>query len=411
MKRQSISKNLKVVVLGFIYFTFTFGLMGAAGAAETRGVSATEVRIGIVPDLTGPSARGCRGHLWGIKNYLNEINAKGGIYGRKIRLFIQDGKYNPSVGMRAFKKLVLKAKVFAMIGNMGSAPVKAQLPLIKKYKMPLISPAVVSHWISYPPKKYVFSTMLSQGYCARVLIDYVVDEIGDKNPRIGVLFVNTELGHESIREIREHTGMYGFNVTAAVSYAPGSISLAGQIAKLKAAGVDYVMLCGITIGAVYACKEAAKLDWKPQFLFPGVMTEETIFSLGKGAVFYGKAPIGASEYFPISADFPAKKIMQKWLEKDPQKKVLSLSDLHGLTYAKTLVEGLKRTGKDLSVEGFIHALEGIKNWDNGGQSTISFGQNNRQGVTKVLVFKGIKEGPDEIGKWDIIKMWTEPKKR
>ncbi len=76
--------------------------------AETRGVSATEIRMGYIPDLTGPSARGCRGHLWGITNYLNEVNASGGIHGRKINLYIQDGKYNPSIGMSAFKKLVLK---------------------------------------------------------------------------------------------------------------------------------------------------------------------------------------------------------------------------------------------------------------------------------------------------------------
>ncbi|MBW2144565.1 MAG: hypothetical protein JRG75_09240 [Deltaproteobacteria bacterium] len=51
--------------------------------AETRGVSETGIRIGCIPDLTGPSARGCRGHLWGITNYLDEINARGGIHGGK----------------------------------------------------------------------------------------------------------------------------------------------------------------------------------------------------------------------------------------------------------------------------------------------------------------------------------------
>ena len=126
---------------------------GILFSSEIRGVDENEIRIGYIPDFTGPSARGCRGHLWGMTNYFSEVNIKGGIHGRKIKLLIQDGKYNPSIGISAFKKLVLKEKVFAMVGNMGSASVKAQLPYIQKYRMPLISPAVQSWWISNPPKK------------------------------------------------------------------------------------------------------------------------------------------------------------------------------------------------------------------------------------------------------------------
>jgi ABC-type branched-subunit amino acid transport system substrate-binding protein len=249
--------------------------------------------------------------------------------------------------------------------------------------------------------------MLSQGYCARVLIDYVVKELGDKQPRIGVLYINTELGHASLREIKEQSGMYGFSVSATVSYAPGSISLSGQIAKLKAAQVDYVMLCGITTGAVYACKEAVKLDWKPQFLFPGVVTDEAVFSLGRDAIFYGKPPLGASEYFPVSHDFPAKETLLRWLKHDPKKKMITLYDIHGFTYAKTLVEGLKRAGPDLTVKGFVAAMEEIKNWDNGAQAPLTFGLNKRQGVSKVIVLRGVQGSKGETGGWEIIQSWTE----
>jgi branched-chain amino acid transport system substrate-binding protein len=390
----------------FIFVVSVCFPSGISFAGKIRGVSENEIRIGYIPDFTGPSARGCRGHLWGMENYFNEINAKGGIHGRKVKLVIQDGKYNPSIGIRAFKKLVLKEKVFAMIANMGSASVKAQLPYIEKHRIPLISPAVQSWWISHPPKKYVFSTMCSQGYCARVLIDYVVNELRDKDGNIGVLYVNTELGHESLREIREQAGMYGLEISAAAGYSPGSVSLSGQIAKLKAADVDYVFLCCITVGAVYACKEAVKLDWKPQFLLPGVVTDEAIFNLGRDALFYGKPPIGASEYFPISSEFPAKENLLKWLNADPEKEMISLYDLHGFTYAKTLVEGLNRAGRGLSVESLVDAMEQIKDWDNGGQAPISFGSKSRQGVTEVVIFQGIKETDQGIGRWEIIKPWT-----
>lgn len=159
--------------------------------AETRGVSPTEIRIGIVPDLSGPSAEGVRKYLWALERYLKDVNNEGGIHGRKINLIIQDGKYNPSIALSAFKKLVLKEDVFAMVANTGSGMVKAQLPLIDQYQVPLICPAVQAEWTYNPPNKYIFSTMLSMGYCARVLIDYVVNDLGDKQPRMGVCFINT----------------------------------------------------------------------------------------------------------------------------------------------------------------------------------------------------------------------------
>ena len=200
MTKLSALTIFEVVLL--TVFLSVFYLCGISCSNEHRGVSENEIRIGYIPDFTGPSARGCRGHLWGMENYFNEINAKGGIYGRKIKLFIQDGKYNPSIGISAFKKLVLKEKVFAMI---------------------------------------------------------------------------------------------------------------------------------------------------------------------------------------------------------------SLYDLHGITYAKTLVKGLKGAGRDLSVEGLVDAMEQIKDWDNGGQAPVSFGPENRQGVTKVVIFRGSKEAGLETGRWEIIKTWTAAK--
>lgn len=409
MERLIIMKILCKSIFIFVFFVLILCPSISSEATGTQGVSATEIRIGFIPDLSGPCADGARKFMWSMKKYFEETNSEGGIYGRKIKLFVQDGKYNPSIALSAFKKLVLKENVFAMVANMGSAPVKAQLPLIEEYKMPLICPGVQSTWISEPPKKYIFSTMLSMGYCARVLIDYVVNEMGDKKPRMGVCYMNTEMGHEALREIRDHAGMYGFEIVAEVSFMPGSIDLSGQIAKLRGANVNYVIVCAICKGSAYACREAAKLGWRPQFLFPGNGSTEQIFVLGKEAMFYGKPPLGASEYLPVSADSQAKRLCQKWMEEEGlDEQELVIKTLYGVTYAKTLVEGLKLAGKDLTVENFLKGMESIKNFDNGAQAPVTFGPGIRQGVTKVLVYRGVPGGADGIGRWEIIKPWTEP---
>ncbi len=395
----------------FVVFAsiFALGLITYAGAAETRGVTPTEIRIGCVPDFTGPAATGARKTVWGIRNYFNDVNEEGGIYGRKIKFFVEDGQYNPSIALNAFKKLVLKDEVFAMIFNLGSGMVKAQLPLIDEYKVPLIGPGVQSTWISDPPKKYIFSTMVSMGYCARVLIDYVVNDLGDKNPRMGVLYLNTEMGLEALREIKAQTAMYGFDIVAETSCSPRDIDLSGQISKLKSENVDYVIVCGITREGPYAMKAAAMLDWKPQFLIPGNGSSEEIFRLGREAMFYGKPPLGASEYLPFSANSGAKTLCQKWVKKYDYKEELETKSLYGPSYASVMVEGLKRAGKDLTVDGLTKAMETIKNFDNGAQAPVTFGPNIRQGVQGVVLYKGVP-GPGGVGRWDIEKLWVEPKK-
>jgi branched-chain amino acid transport system substrate-binding protein len=314
MKRLKVTVVLRLVVFITIASIFALCLIGNTWALKTRGVTPTEVRIGCIPDFTGPAATGCRTAVWGLRSYFADVNEEGGIYGRKIKFFIEDGQYNPSVALNAFKKLVLKDEVFAMIFNLGSAMVKAQLPLIEQYKVPLISPGVQSAWIYDPPKKYIFCTVVSMGYCARVLIDHVVNDLGDKKPRMGVLYLDTEMGQEALREIKEHAAMYGFEIVAEATCTPRDIDLSGQISKLKGDNVDYVIVCGITTEAPYAMKAAAKLDWKPQFLIPGNGSSEEIFRLGGEAMFYGKPPLGAAEYLPISVDSPAKRLFQKWVK-------------------------------------------------------------------------------------------------
>ncbi|MCP4681611.1 MAG: ABC transporter substrate-binding protein [Desulfobacterales bacterium] len=409
MKRLVNRRNLVKAALLIVVISMS-GLALNDVNAGTRGVSDDEVRVGIVPDLSGPAADGVRKFMWSLQKYFEAVNRAGGIHGRKIKLYSQDGKYNPSIALNAFKKLVLKKKVFAMVANLGSGMVKAQLPFIEKYNVPLVCPGVQSSWISNPPKRLIFSTMLSMGYCSRVLIDYVVNDLGDKKPRIGVCYMNTEMGHEALKEIKDHAGKYGFGIITEAGFMPGSIDMSGQIAKLKAAKVDYVMVCAICKGSAYACKEAAKLDWKPQFLFPGNGSTEKIFALGKQAMFYGKPPLGASEYLPVSEDSEAKRLCLKWMREDGlDEKELVIKTLYGVTYGKTFVEGLKRAGRDLSVESFIKGMEGIKDFDNGAQAPVTFGPDIRQGVTKVVVYRGIPGGADGIGRWSIVKPWTEPK--
>src|SRR3954463_5916588 len=119
----------------------TFGF--AAGAvvltclpavAQTQvtneGISASEIVIGTHQDLSGPIKTWGVPVANGMKLAVEEINAAGGINGRKLRLIIEDSAYDPKKAVLASQKLVEKDKVLAVIGGMGSAPVIASQDIL-----------------------------------------------------------------------------------------------------------------------------------------------------------------------------------------------------------------------------------------------------------------------------------------
>ena len=91
MKKVVFINNTRYLGLLYVTFLLIFFLGVDNGIAETRGVTNSEIRIGIVPDLTGPSADGVRKSIWALQRYFHEVNRAGGVHGRQITLYIQDG--------------------------------------------------------------------------------------------------------------------------------------------------------------------------------------------------------------------------------------------------------------------------------------------------------------------------------
>ncbi len=96
------------------------GLATANSMAQTQGVSANEVVIGTISDLSGPVAGYGKDLRNGMLLRVEEINAQGGVHGRKLKLLVEDNGYDPKRSVLAAQKLVNQDKVFAVIGTFGT---------------------------------------------------------------------------------------------------------------------------------------------------------------------------------------------------------------------------------------------------------------------------------------------------
>jgi len=136
------------------------GLLAAAAQAQTppQGVTPNEVLLGTIADLSGPVAPYGRDVRNGLQMAIAEINARGGIHGRQLRLLVEDHGYDPKRSVLAAQKLVNRDQVFMMVGQFGSATMLATLPLLERAGMVNFFPLSSARQAFEPasPLKYAF---------------------------------------------------------------------------------------------------------------------------------------------------------------------------------------------------------------------------------------------------------------
>ena len=110
--------TLKLTLIGT---TLALAATGAA-LAQSQGVSKNEIVLGSIQDLSGPLAGFGKQIRLGMMLRVDEVIEQGGINGRKLKLIVEDSKYDPKNAVLAAQKLVNQDKIFAMVGHLGTAP-------------------------------------------------------------------------------------------------------------------------------------------------------------------------------------------------------------------------------------------------------------------------------------------------
>jgi ABC-type branched-subunit amino acid transport system substrate-binding protein len=168
-----------------IFFTFLFVSDGYS--AEARGVTRDTIKIGIMMSQTGSLADTGIPYTTGAKNYFRHLNDSGGINGRKINVLVEDDRYAIPAAIAAFKKLVYKDEIMAMMGAGGTAPITALFRSIEKEKMPTIAISLAESMVN-PHKRYIFVAGATYREQMEVILDYLMNDLPIKKPRIAFVY-------------------------------------------------------------------------------------------------------------------------------------------------------------------------------------------------------------------------------
>lgn len=367
-----------------------FVIAGAAhGWAADPGITPTSVRFGVIVDKTGPVAFLGQSMEKGTRAYINHVNAQGGVHGRKIELLVETDDYTPAKTVAAAKKLVDRDQVFGFVANLGSASTLAIVDLIQERRIPLVGPASGAPAVFYPPKKYIFGSIGSFIGTGRIIADYAATELGRSKPKIGIMYHDDEFGQGILQNLKAQLkDKHGIDLTSDASVKRGAADVSAQVLKLREAGCEVVILAAPYGPAASFLKEAAKLSWKPMFILEQTAVDPKLVELA------GPAAEGAmitAKFEFTDAQVPGVLQARKLVEESYPGTVLNNFVYWGYVPAVVLVEGMRRAGKDLTREGLVAALEGLKGFETGITPPISYSPTTRVGH-EGMFFGHIKDG-------------------
>ncbi len=342
------------------------GLTTTAGAtpAADPGVTATSVLLGGTVPLTGEAAAfGSVGP--GAKAYFDYVNAKGGVNGRTIEYRFYDDAYNPAQTVQLTRRLVEQDRVFAIFGSVGTQNNLAIRDYLNAQKVPQLLSADGSQSIGRSWSRYPWTMGFLQSYRGEGGV-YGRNIVKSRpKARIAVLYENTELGRDMLTGLTRAIARKGPSVVAKQSYEFTGADVSSQMATLKASGADTLMLFATPKFFIQAISTTHRLGWKPQVYIASVSIEPTIMGIarfnapeltrGALSIAFVKNPND-----PIWAKDPAvalyRSIMRRY---DPSGKPTDVYNWYGMTVAWTMVETLRKAGKNLTRAGLLKAAQSL----------------------------------------------------
>lgn len=260
-----------------------------APVRAVQGVTRDEILVGTIQDLSGPIALLGVPIRDGMQMRFDEANARGGVHGRRLRLIVEDSGYDPKKGVLAARKLIGSDRVFALLGSLGTPVVLATMPLAVDRGLPHLFPFSPHPATFEPVNRLKFQIFTPYVDYMRTAVRHLVRANGYR--RVGVLYQDDDYGNEVLRGSELALQDSGLKLAGKASYKRGATDFSAQVARLRAAGCDLVVLGTVVRETVGAMQEARKTGWNVDMLASSSGYSAQVHELGGQAVegLYGVA--------------------------------------------------------------------------------------------------------------------------
>ncbi len=341
-------------------------------ATAENGVTNDKILLGQAAVFSGPAAQLGIQMRNGVKAYLDYINDKGGVHGRKVELVAEDDFYESARAPAASKKLIDEHKVFALIGYVGTPTGVAHLPVVTQAKVPLVGMFTGAEVLRVPFNRYIFHVRASYYDETEKIVEQILS-VGGRN--VAVFYQNDAYGLAGLAGTEIAMKKRNLKVSVTSTVERNTVQVEEAVKTIQAAKPDAVVMISAYTSIAEFVRQMQKAGSNATFYNVSFVGSKALSdALGKDGV--GVA-ISQVVPFPWGTAVPVVKEYQQ-LSKKAGFTDYNFSAMEGFLSAKVAVEGLRRAGRNLTRDGFIAALEKMQDVDLGG-FYVGYSPTNRAG--------------------------------
>jgi ABC-type branched-subunit amino acid transport system substrate-binding protein len=372
---------------------------GASEPAPTvRGVTDSEIRFGISAPFTGPAKELGQHMKQGIEAAFNVVNAKGGLYGRQLRLVAADDGYEPTRTAATMKQLYERDQVFGLVGNVGTPTAVVALPYALDRKMLFFGAFTGAGLLrNDPPDRYVFNYRASYAEETAAVVNYLVKVRRLLPEQIAVFAQQDAYGDAGFAGVEKAIrSLRGGNASPILrlNYQRNTVDVEDAVAQLQQYNAQLQQKRHFPIKAVIMVptyRAAAKFIEKTRDLYPDMIYTSVSFvgstALADELMLLGKryaTGVIVTQVVPAvdghsSFVLDYKSALAKYFPGEAPDYV----SLEGYVDASVLIAALQRNGAQLDTEGLVGTLENLRDLDIGLGTPVIFSRSDHQGVHKV----------------------------
>ena len=342
--------------------TFKTALMVSAAAlalasplahAQSQGVSKTEITVGSIQDLSGPLAGFGKQIRAGMQLRVDELNEQGGVAGRKIKLLVEDSGYDPKRAVLGAQKLVNQDKIFAMVGHIGTAQNLAAMPVQFEKNVINFFPVTAAREMYEPFHRLKYSFAATYYDQMRLAVPKLVKEKNAK--KVCSIYQDDEFGLEVQKGADDGLKTMNMTMVEKTTFKRGSTDFSSQVARLKAADCDFVVMGTLIRETIGTIATARRTGFSPTFVGSSGAYTDLIHKLGGPAMNGLYAAMSVQNPYLDEASQPIRFWANKYKTKfndDP-----TVFSVYGYNAIDTFIRAVQKAGPNLSTDSFIKAMD------------------------------------------------------
>ena len=348
------------------------------GAGET---SSSEIVFGQSAALTGPASELGTGMRLGLESAFAEVNAAGGVDGRRLALVSLDDMYEPEAAVANTRELIEKHDVYALVGAVGTPTSRAAQPVTSDAAVPYIAPFTGAEFLrEVREQANVVNVRASYFQETAEIIARLTEDLGIT--KIGILYQDDSYGRAGLAGVRRALDDHDLPLAAEANYPRNTEIVKGALLDLRRYDPEAVVIIGAYKPAAKLIRFARRLDFRPVFV--------NISFVGTSALAEELGAEGAGVYitqvvpFPLDDSIPVVESYQEALAAFAPDAEPGFVSLEGYLAGRLVVEGLRLAGPGASRTEFLDALRNAPPVDLGGFE-LEYGVEDNQGSDRVYL--------------------------